>query len=494
VRYASLIAVILVAVSGCADEEAARQAAARAEFEEALTLFGEADRGFVDSKTAEAETRLSEFRVQKLNEVTKRLEGVIANGSASQRMAARQLLAEAITSEARFISRQGSTAWADLSDRGAGLLSDLVAVGRTSALAGSLDTDNTELVRKLEDDKLKTRSRIDTLGGEQEQLDGRIDELKSQIDALTEKSNEAMTEARRLEDKAFPLKGDRRYELYDQAAVSQRKGEKTKAEADSLAVMWDVYTSERSIIDRQINLARQSLESIEAQIVQSNQRQEDTDADAEQARQKRDEAIEKLDQAMQQIAADHDGSVEAVFDRARRRIDEALDVLQEVADKDKAAPTFDPNAVRADRLGKLMAKLHIITSHVLAEASLGSTLAVIAARASADSAPLMPTKSQGFQSSVYQLAVRQAELIRQAMDVVQEATAIVDELETGGESLAALAQQYRDQLSKYPARLDNARILPAEVTEPEMSEPEMSEPEEPEPVDEPEAEPIEEPE
>ena len=242
---------------------------------------------------------------------------------------------------------------------------------------------------------------------------------------------------------------------------------------------------------------QQSLGSIETEIVQSNQRQEEADVDAEQARQERDKAIDTLDQAMQEIAADHDKSVEATFDRARRRIDEALAVLQEVADKDKAAPTFDANALRAERLGKLMEKLHIITSHVFAEGSLGSTLAVIAVRAGAGSALLMLTKSQGFQSSVYQLAVRQEKLIRQAMDVVQEATAIVDELETGGESLAVLAQEYRDHLSKYPARLDEARLLPADVTEPQPEpepEAEMDE-SEPEPVDDDaEAEPTVEPE
>ena len=165
--------------------------------------------------------------------------------------------------------------------------------------------------------------------------------------------------------------------------------------------------------------------------------------------------LPELESRLVKIVADHNGSVDARFGEARRKIDDALDVLKDAADQDRAASGFDTARLRAARLGNLMTKLHILTSHASAKGGLGSTLAVVATRAES----LMPAKSDNFRSIVNTLASKQADLIAQAMAVVEEATAIVDELE--GTGMGEIAAQARPQLTSYPARLNSVRLGPA---------------------------------
>lgn len=478
-RYVNAIVVVLVAFSGCADETARQEAAARGEFLNALAQVGEANRGYVDDQPEGSPPQpLSEYRQEKLDEARPQLEAVIKNGSAAQRQAARELAADIDVSRARFIFCKALVARMDLADRSALILDDLIAVDLTNDMAESLNTDNSEQVKRLETSKVATRRLIGGLETQRQELDPRIAALKGEISKLNDQADAAGAEARRFRDDAFLQEGAAHYDLLDQATAAARHGAVARSAAHKSAVTLDVYASEHRMLSGQIDSAEGLLASIGEQITQAGTRQENARDALQKAEARRDAAIARMDAAIKQIATDFDVAVEAKFAEAQQQMNSALELLDQVASQDRSSPTFDAKGLDFQRLATLMTKLHMLTAQILAQGNLGATLNVIVARTGTGQHPFSPAKHEALQRSVQKLAADQAAVIAELVKVGAEAGTIAEKLANSPDELVAdVAARHLGQLQTIPVALRAATLNPdaAQPEPPQEATPDSNE-------------------
>ena len=462
VRYVYALTVLLVALSGCADKSAKQNAQARQSYDAALADVAAADQGYVPVEQVNAK-RLSQYRQERYGLTLGKLKEVVQSGSATQRLATRQLLGEIHTSAARVHARAARSAGVDLSARATTAISDMSAVERAHNRVLESSTSNADSVRKFQEDSVAASRDITLLQKDLKTLDARIGELEGQIEELSQQADAASAEGRRIRDEAFPMKGAPRYEALDLAAARSRQSVATNAEADKHAVMLEVYTGERTILARQIDSAQKFLDSLQEQIKLSHEQQKLVGQALAKAEAQRRDAIAKLEENVQAIAKDFGTLVEQPFVQAQQEMDTALSHLADAKQKDSQAPGFETHLLQAERLDKLMAKLNILTTRAVTQGSLGSALEVIATRAAAPGHPLQGGHQAGFQNIVDKLAETQGQLNRQIPGIAAEAQSIAEGLAGRSDKIGELALRQLEILEAYLDRLQTAALRPIEA-------------------------------
>jgi len=453
--------VVAALMVGCADQQAAQHASAKAKFDQALAALDQAGQGYVPvSGDQPVQPTLDGFRRAKLNEAAAFLDDVVKLGSPLQQQGARLLLADIHASAAREARRDGMDAWADMANRSAALINTIVAIQRSAGRAESLRVDDSLLLRNLESERDNTSRLLGEYKHTLTDLDKRIVDLQGNIERLDQKRQEFVAQAQSLRDQAFAASGTERYDLYNQAAEVTRKAEQTGAEADKLKVNLDIYQSERLILQRQILAADRFLESVTAQIADTQQRTGEMHAAADESEQRRDDLMQSLRENVDALAAEYDANVETKLDEATDAIVLAVAVGQEAVD----AGGEGVRAAKLELLGKITTRVHILTSHILAKGDLGQTLAVLADRAGGGDHPLMPEQAESFQKSVARLAEEQRALIADAFDAISQGQEVASELIQGAAETdpgAAIARAQQSQLDSYRQRIARIRMTVA---------------------------------
>jgi hypothetical protein len=453
VRYVYALAVILlVSMVGCADKEAATQAEKRHLFSQALDKVKEADIGYMPTEQMKQGMRLTEYRLDRYRTARADLEKVITSPNASQRLAARQLLAHMYGSEARAQFRHAQTVSLDAAQSGAMLLRDLIEVDRAQERVKSFTVDNSETVSHLKNEQSRAQGEIKGMEQDRRQLDSRIDKLQAERKQLTQQADADLAEEVRINDEAFLISSAEKYDLLDKATALKHRGFATRANAQKLDVMINIYESERLVLARSIASMQAFAEALGEQVTLADQWQQQTNDSLAKAESQLAKATAKLDSAKRAIAADFDESVQDAFDQADATVDVALDLLADAASSDRAALPNGSTSLDTQRLGALMTKLRIQTAHVLALASLGSTFSVVEASADGSEHP-----------TVAQIADKQAALIAKVVDVVNEAQKIAEALAQRADSGDPIHAQL-EHLRSYIDRIEPASMRPIQRT------------------------------
>lgn len=455
----TVCAVVLLGLGGC-DNQAAERARSGEAYRAAVAVIAASDQGYVPtgSDNQPMASSLELYRQGRLAEAIAGLQEVAQSGTPQQRQSARQLLADIHASAARHDLRQAMSAWADLANRSANLVSDLVAIDRANTRVDSFQVDDSELLRKLEDNQTETRRRVGELNVNRQQLDGRIIDIEGKIAEQQKRGDEAQAQARKLRDEAFLASGDVQFDLYDQASQQERRSARASAEAQKLGVKLDIYQSERVILTRQIESAEKFLASMQQQVQEIGQRQGQIRESRQAAEADKVRHIQRLDEQITAMAKDFESSVEATFLRAESNMEQALQVM-EAAVRD--ASGSDARAVELERLGKLLTKVHILSSHILAVGDLASTLSVIAVRAGGGEHPLMPEKAVAYQTGVDRLVARQEALITQSSEAIVLGRELVEKLVQGAaetDPIADTAHKHAGELDGYRTRINSLRM------------------------------------
>jgi len=450
---------MIVFIAGCADKEAAQRAEAHTRFTDAVDLVSAADQGYVPAgsdKAADLNTNLETFRQNKLKEAAAQLEPVISSGTTEQKLAARQLLADIKSSHARVILRSGMNEWADLANESASLLTVLAAIDSANARAISLDISDEPLLKKLNEDQIVTRRRLVELQESRSALTQRVAELKTAMADLNKQSEAALVESRAFTDKAFPLSGDQRYELYEKASQAERKSSKLASEADKRGVNLDVYESELEIIDSQIASAERFLKSIASQIDDVKIRGDNRVKSFNEAEAERDELIRQLDADVDDLARRFDDKVDRQLAEALADIDRSIELMNRAV-----ADSQNSRDVQIELLAKMMTRVHILTSHIMVISDLGRTLNVIAVRAADEKHPLMTEQRSRFKSVIARISQRQSQIIGQAIYDIDTANDLALQLAQGAsetDAIATVANSYAGDLSRYRNRINELRL------------------------------------
>ncbi len=469
-RHCRLLIIAALGMSACEDQDAAKRADAERAFQEAVSLVAQSERGYrpVGDNDQFAHDSLEEYRQVRVDEAIAELERVIKSPSPVQRQAAHVLLADLNASMARVAQRQGADAWADLANRSAGLIAILVAIDSSNSRAQSLDTDDAPLIRRLEGDRDAVKSTIKDETASLDDLTQRVADLNQQIKQLNDQRQTATDQAQQYREQAFTKSGDARYDLYDNAANADREAFQIATKAEGLRVKLDVYSSEITVLRRRIDSGEKFVGSVDQQIDDTQQRREVLQADVAGARAAMETHIKNLTALIERLAGDYDTKVDAPLGAAVQRVDKALEHI-EAAITDAGS---DADSVRLEKLGKLLTKVDILTTHVMAQGDLGQKLGVAASRVIEPDYPQMVELRKQFADSVVQVAARQGVLISQAKVVIEQGRILANELAASSDTVVqAGAAAQLDRLNAYDGRLGDLQLPGAQIPAPAESEP-----------------------
>lgn len=452
---------ILLSLGACAEEESAQRAVAAKDLGDAMAMFNAVDTGFVPAEGDQSTHQtLDAYRQDTLADAAERLEPVLNSPSATQRQAARQLLADIHASAARHVLREASTNWTQLAGESVNLLNVLLSVDRASARVRAYQIDDSDLLKQLEEEQIKTRRELSVMNDTASVNRQRIADLQAAIKKLRDKRDASVAEGRRYRDQAFPMTGEQRYNLYEKASQVEREGQEVFKEAQLQSVDLNRLQSEQAVLDRQIETKQSYLESIEKQIQATKDRQRQLREALDEAQITRSATIKKLEDQISQVAESYHQRVDAKFDEASKNIAAAVKILTEASEDQ----SDDSRGVKLELLSKVVTQVHVRTAHVLALADFGQTLAVIAGRADA----LMPGRAEGLQNSAEQIAEQQGGLIGLALAGILRGQKIAGELTENaseGDPIAETANAHNQKLADYRSQLETLKLpgLPDDI-------------------------------
>lgn len=468
--------VSVVWLTGC-DQQARQEARARRQLHEALEWVEKAEVGYVPAGEdqvlppeappgqdpagtqpavgdALGRADLQEYRQDELQEALAKLQPVIQSGSPHQSRRALAVAADIHASAARRIRRAAATDWTGLSNRSAVLVSYTVAVGRARSRLQSLETDDAALYLKLQDDQRTWRGNLEELKKTAAGLDSQIARRQAAIEQLNTQVEQARAKARELKDQAFPLEGDRRWDLYDQAAEFDRTAFTTSSKAQREAIQIEVLQSERAIETEKIEFAQSFIQSLEQQIQDLASRQ----AEIQQQRRKAEEELKAIEQKLVDAVTEwikaYTTDVSAPLQQAAAEMEKGIDLLIEAV---KGARGEEKRALESDLLAKYLDKINILQTHVVAASDMGGKIRIIVQRAES----IMPDRTEFFRGMLQQLASEQVQVINDAKKTIADAIALAGSLGQGAaadDPITVAATQQREQLDRYNTRIEEARL------------------------------------
>ena len=261
-RKAFLLLLALSLLTGCPDEKAKTYEEARKDFDNALTLVDEAEKGFVDQKDGESasdtwsefyeKTDLTTHRQETFKKASEELKKVIANGTEREKIAARRLMADLYASAARDKLREALTNSAEVASRGATGLSFVNAVDRADSRIQMLNGDEGPLIEKLDERKRQARAEIEKYTQDVAAREAKIRELDGGIADHTKKRDAAQLAAAQLQRDAAGKNADVQTKMQIEAIAKQREADKNASDAELLGVSLVAQKSELAILRHQL--------------------------------------------------------------------------------------------------------------------------------------------------------------------------------------------------------------------------------------------------
>lgn len=360
-----LVACVLF-VAGC-DSQSAQINAAQQKLDKALATFAIAQQGYAPVAN-NASQDLQSYRQSQLATIVSDLESVLAEGSASQKKTAAQLLANVHLSAARYAARDALGQFTSLAAKTPVLDGMLHAAERSSAQALAADVDYDATLSQLAADSSTLQQQQSELRGQAETLQQQIDALKSEQQSIQSGAQQEMAKARAALDAAFIALGDEQANQQEIADAAARKAGEQSAEAEKRQVEIDLRQRRLDVIQAQLNTVTAQIADLKAQAEATRKLQSDTQA-----------AVA----AAKKVVTDQGAALKAEFDARAAEYGQVAAQFQTAAERTDKAVALLESADAAEAIGALMDKAYVNTERALtasAWASVVQMLAVISER------------------------------------------------------------------------------------------------------------------
>ncbi len=409
---------------GCSDPNAAAQRDAQQKFQAALEQVATANRGFTDGLSGRA-ADLPAFRAETLTRAVGDLQAVINQGTAVQQMAAARVLGDTYSTLARHQVNLAQEQWASLWNTTSDLLAKVTMVSGAQVRAQSLEVNQTPGLEKLSEFQAGFAKQAQQAQVRIAALTGAIADLQSKHKATLAQRDEAMKQSQALNEQAFTLKGQARFDTYTKALAAQRTAQQRDAEAETLAAQLEVQQAELRIAQDTVKLAQANVGVIETQAkalaerqTQAAQQRESLIKDADNtASVKSSEAA--LAQVFTQVMQTYNERVQPAYDQADKQAAQAVAMFEKALGQARG-DAARRRSLQADLLAAYATRLEVQGRWIAAQGNLARVLIVVDGRLAqavtmGDDAQQMRSKVADFQKSLQQ-AVAQADELKAKSD------------------------------------------------------------------------------
>ncbi len=363
-----LSALLLAAFSltACDQQSSQNPSSAQAKLDNALSLFGVAERGFVDAARGDAlPVDIQAFRQDQLAKAATDLQAVISSGSPEQKAIASKLLASIKQSAARYATRDALAEFAAISARSPVLIASLQAAERASTELAASDVDYDAQLAQLAAD-------ANTLAQQQTQLQQQADALvqqqtqaQAQQKAEQQKASAALAQAETQRQAAFVAENvNQKMTQQDAADVSQRSSAQASAEAEKQQVQIDMLQRRLDVVNTQLATVASQIANLKQQADQTRQMQTDAAAKLAQLQKTRDDQAAALKDEFDKLVAVYQTSVSQPLTQAAAEAAEATKLLASAGGQDLLAARVD--------------EAHINSQHAIVTATCAGTVGMLA--------------------------------------------------------------------------------------------------------------------
>ena len=455
--------------ASCADSTVQEQMEVREQFLKAVALVQQAQQGFVpkgqevkltankagashatgaqsaDSPYAPVlSADLRAYRQGVLAQAVQILEPLLNRGTNQQKANTKRLLSEILTSQVNETTEQAISAWADLASHAANLVNYKASIDHDQARIRLLAGGDDPLLAQLRQDQDRHHQQISSIQSQASSLRAQIQDNTAKIETLTSESHEQLQKAERLRNDAFSSHGDMQYEMYDQAAATQRHGENAAAEAQQLKAHRDLLTRQLAAEEIRLREAENALAAAREQVAQTEQRQRQRVQEREKTQAAQRTVLSKLDRDFKQFTTRYAETVDQPLDAASQQVQRAVKLV-----KDAVAMTRqDKRSVQLELLARMTQQAAVLSDYILITGSHDHLLAALfdrTPRSAVGGGNLVTVTSS-------ELGAKHRELIESAVGVIEEAVGLAEQLRSGvadQDPYAARVSEQVDVLDRY---------------------------------------------
>lgn len=455
-RLSVLLSVALLMFCACDSDTQARRAAradleaVEAEFHKVAVLFAPFDEAKTASKTVQ---ELAPYVQGELPGLIKMLAPKTKSGSKAQQISAHRLLTDAKAASARYKSRRAVANWIEMEGEQATLLGDLLKLNRAEARSRLSGPDETPVLNRLKDDKSNRDHTFSELRKAHQKLAQRIGETTSQIASHSQRRDDLGAEAAEINQKAFALDGQEKFELENEAGELMRQSDVQDAAVQRQSVLLEGYRSELAIVNQQVQLLSTVLEVTNDHIKHVDQRQltrQKRIAEADSTKQK---ILDEWTDRFQNLDKRFDTTAAVLLGQALFEMDEALTQLKDAKDK-AVGDRVTISALDIEILSKRVEKAQILSNQVVIAGAYGRGLAVLYGHSGA----MMSQNTESLGIGYEEARNAQAKATQEGLSLIQLARDQAAGLLNSPEH-KELAEKLDEQLQYYRQRINEA-VLP----------------------------------
>jgi len=425
-----VLSLAMLCQPGC-DSQASQQAEAREYLAAAREKLRVADAGYVpsDSGTQGEPIGLQAYRQASMDTVLADLDEVMKLDAPKQKVQALSLSALIDASAARYAARQAATEDAVLAGRSTTLLGYLAALEGSSSRAVALKPEETLTIEKLNEEIARQDTTRKELGATTADLSAQLEAVKQKADGFKTLADEGYSKAQTLRGQAFVARGDRMYDLQNQAAKLERQAAIESAAAEQEQVIARDLLGQLELTAAQLTLCEQLIEDLSSQVSDTQDRVANLELESTTATQSAQDAAKTMSDEFTQIADVHAKAVQGRMDEAGKRIDQAVASLVQAVGLAKERK--DKETARVQLLSAYVDQAHIATNHAIYVEGLASTARVLAESARR----LTPQDAAVYTDRLNELLSAQANLNTRADEAVAAGKELVAQLAPEGSTL-----------------------------------------------------------
>lgn len=365
--------ILLVAVVGCADEQATEEKDVLDTHILAVQQLQRVEAGYVPA--AETEMTYQAYRQSQLPTVIDTLKAVVGKGTPSQQVATNRQLSQLYASQARAQVRDALQVGARLSNRSAVLVTTFGRLRTAAAAANRADVDMSESIRQLQDGLADRERAVASLQGQVDELTQRITEREAEMARLQTQAEQAMARAVELRSDAFIETGEQQLKLYEEALTLERRASTAQAQRQTIGAQVDIWKSERQVVQGNLDLAIEARDRFQELFDETRARQQANQAAYDAAIESRDRVISELEAGLDDLQRQFTEHVQARMTDATAKLDMGVDLLEDATGKASGQIADD---VYADLLTLQLDKLYLIDGYLSVLRGYGSNVLLIA--------------------------------------------------------------------------------------------------------------------
>lgn len=459
-------ALCVLLLTGCDDPAATTLSTQQSDYNEVLAKVQEAERGFVSTEFAKDRPEgqkidLDAYRAQKLAEADQAVAALLAKQIDSKplHVAALRLRARLLSAEARRLTRDASTAYAELGSDSSGLTSELLKVARFHDVAARNDkqSDLTGLLSAIQANASDAQTQREAQEGEASGLSTQLNDARGKIAALQQQRDAARTRSTQLllESRAAADDREKSKDLYIQGVQAEREASKAETEIETLRVTERDVQAKLAIVNQKVDLLTDAIGKVQQQAQEARSR-------ASTAGGRKTAAMQLKTQAAADLKASFEAFMSAYEQRVQKPLTQAVAKLEEAkAALDKAQgmatlPRDEQRNIGADKLALHVDEAHALTQHATAIGGLGIAVELLDKRTD----NLMPADAGEFQTRLTALSDEQTKLLEALEAEITAGLRTHAELAGGAtdDAVAKAAAAQRQALESFRANAANLPI------------------------------------